>query len=140
MSGNASSKEIRVLVVDDHPLVRRRMCALLASAGEIKVVGEAENGLQAISMTEKLNPDVIVMDISMPELDGIRATAEIRNLNPESRIVIVSMFASRELVEVALEKGADGYLLKRSTARDLIPAVRSVHSGQTYIGASYSTT
>ena len=102
---------ITVVVADDHYLVRQGVRALLDNAAGIQVVGEAENGEQAVQLVQELQPDVVVMDISMPEMDGIRATERIRSLQNHTRVVILSMYANIDLVEQALKKGATGYLL-----------------------------
>lgn len=125
---------IRVVVADDHYLVRQGVRALLNNAEDIEVVGEAENGQEAISMVQELNPDVIVMDISMPEMDGIKATEMITSLdNSPTKVVILSMYANVDLVEQALKKGATGYLLKRSTTTELVRAVRAAQQGEQFL-------
>jgi DNA-binding NarL/FixJ family response regulator len=127
---------IRVLVADDHYLVRQGIRALLEIAEGIEVVGEAENGQEAIALVKSLKPDVVVMDISMPELDGIQATEQIAALDVPTHIVILSMYASTNLVRQALQKGADGYVLKRSASEELLQAVRVVEQGETYLSTA----
>lgn len=125
---------IRVVVADDHYLVRRGVRALLDNAEDIEVVAEAENGAEVIELARQHRPDVIVMDISMPEMDGVRATEEVCKLdNQNIRVVILSMYANVDLVEQALKKGAIGYLLKRSTTAELVQAVRAAKNGQSFI-------
>lgn len=127
---------IRVLVADDHYLVRQGVRALLDNARGIEVVGEARDGHEALQLAHTLEPDVVVIDISMPELDGIATTAKLQESSSPPGVVILSMYGSSNLVEHALESGALGYLLKRSTARELVGAVRAVHRGERYLGAN----
>jgi DNA-binding NarL/FixJ family response regulator len=127
---------IRVIVADDHDLVRQGVRALLENAPDIEVVGEAENGQQAVELAKRLQPDVIVMDISMPEMDGIRATEQIAQLNLSAQIVILSMYANIDLVEQAIRKGAIGYLLKRSTTAELVNAVQAAHHGEVFLSSA----
>jgi DNA-binding NarL/FixJ family response regulator len=128
---------ITVVVADDHYLVRQGVRALLDNAEGIQVIGEAENGEQAVQLAEDLKPDVIVMDISMPEMDGIKATEKIQELaNHQTRVVILSMYANMDLVEQALKKGAIGYLLKRSTTAELVKAVEAAKEGKRFLSAA----
>ena len=130
---------IKVVVVDDHDLVRRAVSALLDANGEIAVVGEATNGKEAIAVVEELKPDVVVMDISMPGIDGIMAAEEIVAANGRhTRVVILSMYASSDLVEGALKKGATGYLLKRSAPAELAKGVIAASQGKRYLSAGIS--
>jgi DNA-binding NarL/FixJ family response regulator len=103
---------IRVIVADDHNLVREGICALLEKAGGFEIVGEAEEGREAVEMTQRLNPDVVVMDIAMPRLNGIQAAEQIRALGLPTKIVILSMYSDEVLVRQALQHGARGFLLK----------------------------
>ncbi|MDT8304445.1 MAG: response regulator transcription factor [Anaerolineae bacterium] len=131
---------IRVVVADDHYLVRQGVRALLDNAEGIEVIGEAENGEEALQLVEQLKPDVVVMDISMPEMDGIRATEKIHALkNPHTRVVILSMYANVDLVQQALKKGATGYLLKRSTTTELVQAVVAANQGKRFLSAALSS-
>ena len=131
---------IRVVVADDHYLVRQGVRALLDNAEGIEVIGEAENGEQALQLVKDLNPDVVVMDISMPDMDGIRATEKIQQLNGgQTRVVILSMYANIDLVEQALKKGATGYLLKRSTTTELVQAVVAANKGQRFLSAAINS-
>jgi DNA-binding NarL/FixJ family response regulator len=124
---------IQVLVADDHNLVRRGIRALLENAEGIEVVGEAKNGEEAIELTKQLEPDVVVMDISMPRVDGIQATEQICALNLQTHIVILSMYAHVNLVKQALQKGAKGYVLKPSATEELLQAVHSAKQGKVYL-------
>lgn len=120
---------IRVLVVDDHDIVRRGIQALLATEPGIEVFGEAEDGEQAIAEAERLHPDVILMDLVMPKVDGIEATRRITASQPEARILVLTSFATDEMVFPAIKAGALGYLLKDSGPEELIRAIRDVHRG-----------
>lgn len=128
-------KKIRVLVADDHTLVRRGIRALLEHADGIEVVGEAEDGQEALAMVKRFQPDVVVMDISMPQLDGIKATEQIQELGISTQVVILSMYANVDLVKQALQNGASGYVLKRSATEELLQAVRTAQEGKIYLSA-----
>jgi len=120
---------IRVLVVDDHAIMRDGIRALLGRAEDIDVVGEAGGGRDAIALARALSPDVIVMDIAMPDLGGLEATLAIRKERPDSKIVILSQYSDPEYVTRALKSGASGYVLKRAAAADLVSAIRAVRRG-----------
>jgi NarL family two-component system response regulator LiaR len=121
---------VRVLVVDDHIVVRKGIRALLATEADIEVVGEAENGKEAVLEAEKLRPDVILMDLVMPEMDGIEAIRRITNRRPDARILVLTSFASDDKVFPAIKAGALGYLLKDSGPDELLNAIRQVHRGE----------
>jgi DNA-binding NarL/FixJ family response regulator len=120
---------IRVLIVDDHAIVRDGIRALLGAAGDMHVVGEADGGRGAIELARKLSPDVIVMDISMPDLGGLEATLEIRKERPDAKIVVLSQYGDASYVRRFLKAGAAGYVLKRAAGADLVSAIRSVQRG-----------
>jgi NarL family two-component system response regulator LiaR len=121
---------IRVLVADDHFVVRQGLAALLAPRNGMEVVGEAANGREAVELAQALQPDVILMDLIMPEMDGTAAIARIKAQNPAARILVLTSFGEREKVAAALQAGALGYLLKDSSPDDLFDAIRSVHRGR----------
>jgi NarL family two-component system response regulator LiaR len=121
---------IRVLVVDDHAIVRKGIRALLATESDIEMVGEATNGKEAISQTENLQPDVILMDLVMPEVDGIEAIRHITARQPEARILVLTSFATNEKVFPAIKAGALSYLLKDSEPEVLLQAIRQAHRGE----------
>lgn len=131
-------KTIRVLIADDHNLVRRGIRALLENAEGIEVVGEAENGQEAILLVESLKPDVVVMDISMPILDGIQATEQIHQIDASTNIIILSMYGHANLVKQVLNKGASGYVLKPSATEELLQAVRTTQEGEIYLSSLLS--
>jgi NarL family two-component system response regulator LiaR len=124
------SEAIRVLIVDDHTIVRKGIRALLAEIEGIEVVGEAGNGQEAVAQAEALYPDVILMDLAMPKLDGIEATRQIKAGRPESRILVMTSFAADDKVFPAIKAGALGYLLKESAPDDLVQAIRQIHRGE----------
>jgi NarL family two-component system response regulator LiaR len=121
---------IQVLIVDDHAIVRKGIRALLAEVDCIQVVGEASNGQDAITLAEDLNPDVILMDLVMPELDGIEAIRQITGRREQARILVLTSFASDDKVFPAIKAGALGYLLKDSEPADLLQAIQQVHRGE----------
>ena len=124
---------IRVIVADDHHLVRQGIRMLLEKADDIEVVGEAEDGQEAVEMAERLTPDVLVMDISMPRLNGTQATERIHSRGLATQVVILSMHADKTIVRQALRYGAKGYVLKRAVAEELLLAVRAANLGDTYL-------
>lgn len=124
------SQMIRVLIVDDHTIVRKGIRALLAEIDDLEVVGEAADGQEAIVQADRLQPDVILMDLAMPRMDGIEATREIKLRQPESRVLVMTSFATDEKVLPAIKSGALGYLLKESAPADLIQAIRQIQRGE----------
>jgi NarL family two-component system response regulator LiaR len=124
------TSSIRVLVADDHAIVRKGIRALLATEPDIEVVGEAENGREAVIETEKLRPDVILMDLVMPEMDGIEAIRRITARQPEARILVLTSFAADDKVFPAIKAGALGYLLKDSGPEELVQAIHQVYRGE----------
>jgi DNA-binding NarL/FixJ family response regulator len=130
-----TSEVISVLLVDDHSLVRRGFRRILEDEEGIEVVGEANNGLEAIRIANDLKPKVVVMDLSMPDLDGVQATKEIVKHLPSTEVLILSMHADDNYVRNALDAGAKGYLLKSAIDVDLVGAIRSVSEGKRFIGS-----
>jgi two-component system response regulator NreC len=133
-------KKIRVLLADDHGVVRKGLRFLLESEGDIEVVGESSDGRQAVQDAETLRPDVIVMDIAMPRLNGIEATSQIVKRSPDSSVIVLSMYSDEEYLVRALTAGAKGYLLKDSAESDLVAAVRSVSGGRPFFSPSIAST
>jgi DNA-binding NarL/FixJ family response regulator len=124
---------IRLMIADDHRLFRQGLRQICEAVGGFQVIGEAENGQQAVNLARELKPDVILMDVSMPELDGVQATGLITQHNPSSRVIILTMYRQDHHVFAAIRAGAQGYLLKDVDEQDLFSAIRSVHRGEALI-------
>lgn len=121
---------IRVLIVDDHGMVRRGLITYLKTASDVDVVGEARDGQEALQMCEQLQPDVILMDLVMPELGGVAATRLIRQRWPQVQVIALTSFREKELVQEALQAGAIGYLLKNVSGEDLVAGIRAACAGR----------
>jgi NarL family two-component system response regulator LiaR len=121
---------IRVLIVDDHVIVRKGIKALLAETNDIQVVGEADDGLEAIRLSKELEPDVILMDLLMPKMDGIEATRQITTQQPQKRVLVLTSFVGDDKIFPAIKAGALGYLLKDSEPYELIRAIYRVYRGE----------
>jgi len=130
--------KIRVLLADDHTVVRQGLRVLLEAESDITVVGEAETGRQAVQLARKLAPDVIVMDIAMPNLNGLEATRQITREVPATRLLVLSSYNDDEYVHQVTEAGASGYLLKQTAATDLIKAVREARKGNAFFSPAIS--
>lgn len=131
---------IRVFIADDHAIIRDGLISLLKQQPDIQVIGNASDGLETITQVTDLKPDVIVMDISMPHMNGIEATQQILTDIPRTRIIILSMHSTSEHVFRALQAGARGYLLKESAGSELVQAIRTVHSGGRYLSQKITDT
>ena len=129
---------IRAVLAEDHLMVRAGLRALIERANDIKVIGEASNGQEAVDLTINLKPDVLVLDIMMPRLNGIQAAEQIHNLKLPVKILFVSMYAEAGLVRQALHAGAKGYVQKTSAGEDLLHAIRAVANGETYLSPAIS--
>ncbi|MGA9836829.1 MAG: response regulator transcription factor [Gemmatimonadaceae bacterium] len=127
---------IRVVLADDHTVVRAGLKAVLGGAKDIQVVGEVANGADAVAMTEKLDPDVLVMDLSMPQMDGAEATKTLSANGARTKILILTMHSPDEALVPLLESGASGFLQKSAADRELVDAVRAVAHGDTYLQPS----
>lgn len=125
--------DIRILVVDDHAILRDGIRSLLQMQDGFEVVGEAANGLEAVDRVKELQPDVVLMDISMPEMNGLEATQVIKSLYPEIKVLILTQHDDREYVEPLLRAGASGYVLKRSGGREVLTAIRQVIDSGAYL-------
>ena len=128
----------KILIVEDHTILREGLKALLATNPDIEIAGEAEDGREAIWLVEKLNPDMVLMDLSMPRMDGIQAIREIKKRWPKKRVLALTAHKTEEYVLTTLQAGADGYLLKDSTYQEMMNAVKSVLSGKRYLSPSIS--
>jgi len=131
-------KRIRILLADDHAVVRQGFRMILAAQADMEIVGEAGNGRQAVELAGSLKPDVVVMDVAMPELNGIEATRRLAELIPRARVIALSMHKDSVYVREILRAGARGYLLKESGAGDLVTAIRAVAAGEGYISPAVS--
>jgi len=126
-------KKIRVLVVDDHTIVRDGICALLALVGDMEVVGEAGNGSEALKMVKALEPDVVLMDIAMPIMGGLEATRRIRKEFPRTRVIALTQHDDKEFVFPVIEAGASGFISKVAASFELASGIRSVCRGDSYL-------
>ena len=132
------TKKIRVLLADDHVVVRQGFRLILERQSDMEIVGEAGNGREAVEMAERLQPDILVMDVAMPELNGIEATRRVARQSPRTRVLALSMHKDSVYVREILRAGARGYLLKDAIDRDLLAAVRAVEIGDGYLSPSVS--
>jgi len=131
-------KRIRILLADDHAVVRQGFKMILDAQPDMEIVGEAANGREAVDLAEQLRPDVVVMDVAMPELNGIEATRRLASSVPHARVVALSMHKDSVYVREILRAGARGYLLKDSGAADLVAAIHAVASGESYLSPAVS--
>jgi DNA-binding NarL/FixJ family response regulator len=128
-----SSPTIRILAVDDHPLLRDGIAAMIDAQAEMTLVGEASNGQEAVALFRRLHPDVTLMDLQMPEMNGLEAIRAIRSGSPAARIIVLTTYPGDAQAVQALKAGAGGFLLKSSIRKELVDAIRTVHSGRRYI-------
>ena len=127
---------IRVLVVDDHTIVRDGICALLALAGDIEVIGVAANGSEGLDKVRELKPDVVLMDVAMPIMDGLEATRRIRRDFPQTKVIVLTQYDDKEYVFPIIEAGASGFISKKAASSDLASGIRSVYQGDSYLSPS----
>jgi DNA-binding NarL/FixJ family response regulator len=125
--------KIRVLIVDDHAILREGIHALLALQDDIEIVGEAADGREAVDKARQLEPDVILMDVAMPLMDGLEATRRIRKENPKAKILILTQYDNKEYVLSSIKSGASGCVPKRAVASELVSAIRAVHQGDSFL-------
>ncbi len=130
--------KITLVVADDHTIVRRGLVSLLSLNPELEVLGEAADGRQAVDLASQLDPDVVLLDIGMPVLNGLEAARQIRKNSPQAKILVLSAFDNDEYVLQVIRSGANGYVLKNTTADELYEAIRSVNSGKQYFSSSVS--
>ncbi|MEW6304984.1 MAG: response regulator transcription factor [Verrucomicrobiota bacterium] len=131
-------QKVTVLLADDHTVVRQGLRALLQAEGDVEVVGEADTGRQAVQMCKKLLPDVVVMDIAMPLLNGLEATRQITKEIPSTKVLILSSYSDDEYVHQLTEAGAAGYLVKQTAANDLLKAIREAKKGNAFFSPAIS--
>lgn len=134
------SRKIRLLLADDHAVVRKGFRLILSQYPEFEVVGEASNGQQAVELVRSLTPDIVIMDVAMPRLNGVMATRAILEAHPHCRILMLSMHGDAVYVRESLRAGAKGYLLKDAVDSDLVAAVRALADGHAYLSPSVSNT
>ncbi len=131
-------KTIKIFLADDHTIVREGLAKLLEGEAGLQVIGEAENGREAVLKVEELKPDVVLMDIAMPMLNGIEATRQIKKNRPETKIIILSMHSHERYISELFRLGASGYLLKSAAGTDIISAIQAALKGETYLSPSIS--
>ena len=131
---------IRIVIADDHQLVRQSIVSLIEKAEDMEVVGEAADGHETLNLVQRKRPDVAMVDIAMPLLNGIETTRRIQTLSVDTRVVILSMHSDEDVVRQALRCGASGYLLKRSVVEELLIAIRSANKGEIYLSPSIAQT
>lgn len=127
-----------ILLVDDHKIMRNGINAILRSSGEFQTVGEGESGSQAIRLYQRLRPDIVLMDISLPDLDGIETTTELRRVDPDAKVVVLSMYDDTHSVMGAIRAGARGFVVKKASEDDLLDALRAVAKGGSYFSPEIS--
>jgi len=131
-------KGVRIVLADDHTIVRQGLAKLLEGEPGFQVVGEAENGREAVAKVEALQPQVVIMDIAMPMLNGIEATRQIKKIRPQTKVIILSMHCHDRYIKELFSLGASGYLLKDSTGSDIVKAIQAALDGDTYMSPSVS--
>jgi DNA-binding NarL/FixJ family response regulator len=132
------SNPIKILLADDHTIVRQGLARLLEEQADLQVIGEATNGRKAVDLAKELKPDVVIMDIAMPRMNGIEAAKRIRKHLPKTKILILSMYSHEHYIHELLESGVSGYLLKDSSGRDIINAIHAAMKDETYLSPSIS--
>jgi two-component system response regulator NreC len=130
--------KIKVLLAEDHTIVRKGLRSLLDAETEIKVVGEAEDGRQAIEQVQRLLPDVVLMDITMPVLNGLEATRQIKKLFPQVKVLVLTVHSTEEYIFQILRAGASGYVVKQAAVSELVQAIQTVYQGDSFLSSSIS--
>ena len=131
--------KVRIIIADDHRILREGLCALLAKQQDFQIVAGAADGRTAFRLTRKLSPDVVVMDVNMPELNGIEATRQIITDNPSIKVIALSMYSEKQFIVEMLQAGASGYILKDCALEDLVNAIYTVMRGQIYLSPGIAT-
>ena len=132
--------KITVLVADDHTIVRKGICSLIDGKADIQIVGEAEDGREAIDKVAALSPDVVLMDITMPHLNGLEATRQIKKMFPQIKILALTMYTNEEYILQILQAGASGYVIKQAAPAELLSAIHAVYRGDTFLSPPISKT
>jgi len=133
-------KKITVLVAEDHTIVRKGICSLIDGKADIQVIGEAENGREAIDKVVALQPEVVVMDIAMPLLNGLEATRQIKKMYPQIKILALTMYTNEEYILQILQAGASGYVIKQAAPAELLSAIHAVYRGDSFLSPNISKT
>ena len=128
--------KIRILLVDDHNVIRHGLRLMIEACGDMEVAGEAENGREAVELAEKLQPDVVILDIVMPMLNGAETTRQLLRSVPKARVLVLSSYSEHDRVEQLIEAGASGYVVKQSDGDELLAAVRQVHQGGAFLSSA----
>jgi len=126
-------EEIKILIADDHPVVREGLISMLSRELDFKVIGEAKDGAEAVNRVRELSPDVVLMDLRMPEMDGVEAMRQIRSVNPDVKFIILTTYSDDDYIFSGIEAGARAYLLKDAPREELFKAIRAVHRGESLI-------
>ena len=132
--------KIKVLLAEDHTIVRKGIRSLLDNEPDIEVIGEAEDGREAVEKVEELCPDIVLMDITMPRLNGLDASRQIKKMHPEVRVLVLTMYTNEEYILQLLQAGASGYLVKQSAPEELLSAIQAAYRGDTFLSPSISKT
>jgi len=139
MTSSSESAPLRILIVDDHPLMREGLTLVLEASGKMEVVGHAGDGVEAVRLFARLQPDITLMDLQMPKLNGVEAITSIRSQSPKARIIVLTTYAGDTRALRALKAGASGFLLKNSVRKDLLEAIQVVSSGRRYLPPDVAT-
>jgi len=139
MTSSSESAPLRILIVDDHPLMREGLTLVLEASGKMEVVGHAGDGVEAVRLFARLQPDITLMDLQMPKLNGVEAITSIRSQSPKARIIVLTTYAGDTRALRALKAGASGFLLKNSVRKDLLEAIHVVSSGRRYLPPDVAT-
>jgi DNA-binding NarL/FixJ family response regulator len=133
-----TQNKITVVLADDHTVIREGLRVLIEASGDIAVVGQAENGRQAVQLVQELHPNVAILDVAMPQLNGLEATRQIVKKCPETKVLILSTYSEEDCVYRLLEEGATGYLVKQTALHDLLKAIREAHKGNAFLSPTIS--